>query len=146
MDLRCDISLGANYTSRSQIARVLTESWCSGALYCPACPSNRIERTRANTQALDFVCLHCDSTFEVKSMKSRPGYRINDSAYTSMMAAIRRDNVPNLLVLHYSPNWWIENLLLVPRFFFTESIIEKRNPLAATARRAGWVGCNILLG
>ena len=26
------------------------------------------------------------------------------------------------------------------------SAIERRNPLAATARRAGWVGCNIVLG
>ena len=35
--------------------------------------------------------------------------------------------------------------MLVPRMFFSESVIEKRNPLSATARRAGWVGCNILL-
>jgi len=27
----------------------------------------------------------------------------------------------------------------------SESVIEKRTPLAAYARRAGWVGCNILL-
>ena len=26
-----------------------------------------------------------------------------------------------------------------------QEIIEKRKPLAATARRAGWTGCNILL-
>jgi type II restriction enzyme len=33
----------------------------------------------------------------------------------------------------------------VPSFFFAESAIERRKPLAPTARRAGWVGCNILL-
>src|SRR5207245_2754598 len=33
-----------------------------------------------------------------------------------------------------------------PHFFFTESVIEPRKPLASTARRAGWVGCNILVG
>jgi type II restriction enzyme len=38
------------------------------------------------------------------------------------------------------------NLLLIPRTFFSESIIEKRKPLAPHARRAGWIGCNILLG
>jgi type II restriction enzyme len=37
----------------------------------------------------------------------------------------------------------INNLILIPRYFFTPSIIEKRKPLADTARRAGWVGCNI---
>jgi len=30
-------------------------------------------------------------------------------------------------------------------FVFTASAVEKRKPLAATARRAGWVGCNIVL-
>jgi type II restriction enzyme len=29
--------------------------------------------------------------------------------------------------------------------FFVREIIEERKPLAATARRAGWIGCNILL-
>jgi type II restriction enzyme len=33
----------------------------------------------------------------------------------------------------------------VPHFAFTLSAVERRKPLAATARRAGWVGCNILL-
>ena len=62
-----------------------------------------------------------------------------------MIRAIRSDNVPNLLVMQYSREWRIENLLLVPSFFFTEAAIEKRNPLGPLARRAGWVGCNILL-
>ncbi len=62
-----------------------------------------------------------------------------------MIAAIRADATPNLLVMQYSPDWKVRNLLLIPSFFFTESAIEKRRPLAPTARRAGWVGCNILL-
>jgi type II restriction enzyme len=40
----------------------------------------------------------------------------------------------------------VQDLLLVPRMFFTESVIEKRKPLGPNARRAGWIGCNILLG
>ena len=36
--------------------------------------------------------------------------------------------------------------MLIPTGFFTESVIEKRPPLSSQARRAGWVGCNILLG
>jgi type II restriction enzyme len=34
---------------------------------------------------------------------------------------------------------------LVPKHFFVSGIIERRKPLAPTARRAGWEGCNILL-
>jgi len=37
------------------------------------------------------------------------------------------------------------NLLVVPKHFFVPEIIEERNPLSASARRAGWIGCNISL-
>lgn len=62
-----------------------------------------------------------------------------------MISAIRSDHVPNLLALHYSQHWSISNLLLIPRFSYSESAIEKRRPLGPNARRAGWIGCNILL-
>ena len=62
-----------------------------------------------------------------------------------MLRAIRADRTPNLLILHYSSTWLVQNLLLIPRMFFTKSVIEKRKPLASHARRAGWIGCNILL-
>jgi type II restriction enzyme len=35
--------------------------------------------------------------------------------------------------------------MLIPSFLFNASAIEKRKPLSTTARRAGWIGCNILL-
>jgi type II restriction enzyme len=35
--------------------------------------------------------------------------------------------------------------LVIPKHFFVPEIIEKRKPLTETARRAGWVGSNILL-
>jgi type II restriction enzyme len=38
--------------------------------------------------------------------------------------------------------WEVRDLLLIPSFMFSESAVIKRKPLAATARRAGWVGCN----
>jgi type II restriction enzyme len=39
----------------------------------------------------------------------------------------------------------VVNAFIVPKHFFVQEIIKKRKPLAATARRAGWTGCNILL-
>jgi type II restriction enzyme len=71
--------------------------------------------------------------------------KIVDAGYEAMLRAIRTDRTPNLLVLQYSSTWLIQNLLLIPRVFFSESVIEKRAPLSSQARRAGWVGCNILL-
>jgi len=61
-----------------------------------------------------------------------------------MIRAIRSEQVPNLFLLQYASSWSVVNLLLVPSFF-TESAIEKRKPLSPGARRANWVGCNILL-
>jgi type II restriction enzyme len=39
----------------------------------------------------------------------------------------------------------VTDLFIVSKHFFVREIIEERKPLAPTARRAGWVGCNILL-
>ena len=41
--------------------------------------------------------------------------------------------------------WSVKNLLLIPSFAFPPSAIIKRPPLSPTARRAGWIGCNIAL-
>jgi type II restriction enzyme len=62
-----------------------------------------------------------------------------------LLADVQQNVAPNLLVMNYSEQWRVHNLILVPSVFFTESVLEKRNPLSPTARRAGWIGCNILL-
>jgi type II restriction enzyme len=83
--------------------------------------------------------------YELKCLKKWNPRKIVDAGYEAMMRAVRADRTPNLLILHYSGNWLVQNLILIPRVFFTESVIEKRKPLSSMARRAGWVGCNILL-
>jgi hypothetical protein len=63
-----------------------------------------------------------------------------------MMNAIREDRTPNLLLMRYAlATWEVCDLLLIPSFMFSESAVIKRPPLSSTARRAGWVGCNIAL-
>jgi len=63
-----------------------------------------------------------------------------------MKRAILEDRTPNLFVLQYDLDAWaVRTVLLVPHFAFALSAVERRKPLASTARRAGWVGCNILL-
>ncbi len=145
MNLHCRTELGLTYKAGSQIARVISEDWCSRELYCAACASDRLSSSKVNTPAIDFVCPQCDQCFQLKSFKTWNQKKIPDAGYESMLRAIRSDRVPNLLVLQYSADWVVQNLLLVPRVFFSESVIEKRPPLGPKARRAGWVGCNILL-
>jgi len=114
-------------------------------MYCPGCDVRSLAKTRPGSPSCDFICTRCEERFELKSCKHRFGSRIPDSAYASMLAAIHTDRAPNLLAIQYSPTFSIVNLFLVPRYFITESVIEKRPPLGVHARRAGWVGCNILL-
>jgi len=145
MNLQCRADLAAAYKSGCQIARVLTEDWCARELYCPACISDRLSPSSVNTPVIDFTCPECSQAFQLKSLRTWNPKKIVDAGHESMIRSIRADRVPNLLILQYSPDWFVRNLLLVPRFFFSESFIEKRRPLGAQARRAGWVGCNILL-
>ena len=99
-----------------------------------------------NTAAIDYFCTACNSSFQLKSQSKVLGRKIVDSAYSKMRLAIMEDRTPNLYVLRYDLSTWkVQTLMLIPRFAFTLSALECRQPLAASARRAGWVGCNILL-
>ena len=64
-----------------------------------------------------------------------------------MCRAVKGGRTPNLFALSYDPERWrVLDLFLVPRFVFSLSCIERRNPLSPAARRHGHVLCNILLG
>ncbi len=145
MNLQCSIALASSYRSASQIARILSEDWCARELYCPACDSDCLTGSKPNKPAFDFSCANCEQPFQLKALRHWNPKKVVDAGYNAMVGAIRADKTPNLLLLQYSPSWQVQNLLLIPRVFFLESIIEKRRPLGPNARRAGWVGCNILL-
>ncbi|HVA17506.1 MAG TPA: DpnI domain-containing protein [Candidatus Dormibacteraeota bacterium] len=134
------------YKSNSQRARIATEAWGAANLYCLNCDSDELSCSPPNTAAIDYVCPDCDASFQLKSQSRFFGNRINDAAYATMLEKIRADETPNLIALHYDlVRWRVQNVFLVPRFAFSISAIEKRPPLASTARRHGWTGCNILL-
>jgi type II restriction enzyme len=100
----------------------------------------------ANTPAYDLGCPACGECFQLKSKHSAIGRKVVDSAYSSMMHALRSGRAPGLLVLRYDwASLRVSDLLLIPHFCLHEAVIEKRKPLGPSARRAGWVGCNILL-
>jgi type II restriction enzyme len=136
----------AAYTSGSQNARAWTERWVKDQLYCPSCGNPKINPFPANQPVADFVCPSCGEEFELKSQKTAFGAKVVDGAFRTMCERLAASNNPNLLLLNYDlGHLSVKNVLIVPKHFFVREIIEKRKPLAATARRAGWVGCNILL-
>ena len=148
MDLHFNQNLATGYHSGSQISRVVTEDWVARNMFCPVCGAPVLEHYEANKPVADFFCDDCKSDFELKSKESKTaviGHKIADGAYTTMIERITSLRNPHLFVMTYA-NWQVNNLLIIPNYFFVPDIIEKRKPLAETARRAGWVGCNIEIG
>jgi len=96
--------------------------------------------------ALDYACESCDAPFQLKSQSKPFTAKIVDAGYDAMIRSIDADRTPNLWALQYGmESWKVENVFLIPHFAFSRSMVEKRKPLSSTARRAGWVGCNLLL-
>jgi len=132
--------------SASQIARVLTEHWVDESAFCPNCGHVEIEKYKNNKPVGDFYCANCKEDYELKSKKDSIGVKIVDGAYRTMIERLTSSSNPNFFLLNYRPSdYEVVNFFVVPKHFFVSNIIEKRKPLALTARRAGWVGCNILL-
>lgn len=148
MDLRFNTSLSEGYKSKSQIARVLTEDWLARNMYCPICGENKIKRAEPNAPVKDYVCEHCKSQYELKSKCEDSDVfpkSVEDGVYDTMISRITSLDNPSFFFMHYD-RYEVNNLIIVPKCFFTPSLIVKRKPLSENARRAGWVGCKILLG
>jgi type II restriction enzyme len=146
MDLYLQKHLANAYTSGLQRARVMTEPWVANQVYCPNCGNCHITSYANNHEVGDFYCPACKEEYELKSQRSRFGAKVADGAYPAMMRRLTGHSNPNLLLLNYDHRTLIvTNLVIVPKHFFTAEIIEERKPLPTTAKRAGWVGCSILL-
>lgn len=146
MKLELNPHLAEGYHSAPQRARVVTESWVAENMFCPRCGCLRIEHFPNNQPVADFYCPQCRNEYELKSRKGKLAGKINDGAYDVMIERITSNRNPDFLFMSYSKaDLLVENFIFIPKHFFVPDIIEKRKPLADTARRAGWVGCNIMI-
>lgn len=142
--MQFDESVAANYRSVPQKIRVMSESWLLSNAFCPCCGNVHIAKIRNNAPVADMYCTACGEIFELKSKRDNIGSKIMDGAYHTMIERITSNINPQLFVMQYSPTMFVTDLTFIPKFFFTPDIIERRKPLSSTAKRAGWVGCNIL--
>jgi len=114
--------------------------------YCPHCGNPKISAFPNNTPLADFYCTSCSEEFELKSQKGKFGAKVLDGEFNAKCERLAASNNPNLLLMNYDlKSLTVVNLFIVPKHFFVREIIEERKPLAATARRAGWIGSKILL-
>lgn len=146
MDLIFDVKLTAGYKSASQMARIMTENWVGNSAFCPNCGHYQIDKYSNNKPVADFFCSNCKEDYELKSKGNSIGDKILDGSYRTKIERLKSNTNPNLFVLSYSlKDLSVHNFFVIPKHFFVPEIIEKRKPLTATARRAGWIGSNILL-
>ncbi|MBI5885191.1 MAG: restriction endonuclease [Deltaproteobacteria bacterium] len=146
MKLFFDRQLAANYKSASQKARILTEQWVDNSIFCPNCGQLDIDKYPNNQPVADFYCSNCQEEYELKSKQSVFGAKILDGAHRTMLERLTSNNNPNFFLLNYDlATFEVRNFFVIPKHFFVPEIIERRNPLASTARRPGYIGCNILL-
>jgi type II restriction enzyme len=93
-----------------------------------------------------LYCPACNEVYELKSQKSKISSKVLDGAYETMCSRLGESSNPNFCLMKYDrAALAVTDLLVVPKQFFVRQVIEERRPLAPTARRAGWKGCNILL-
>ncbi len=144
MDLRLNVGLISKYTNKSQVARVLTEDWVLREIYCPSCGENR-EGYENNKPVADFCCKSCFEDFELKAKVGKIGKKVSAGSYEMMIQRIGSKEKPNFFFMGYQNQVWVvSDFFVVPKHFFVPGIIEKRKALSDNAKRAGWIGSNIL--
>jgi type II restriction enzyme len=145
MNLNLPLQLAKDYSSTNQKVRVMTEYWVNHSIFCPNCGKS-LNRFENNQPVADFFCAGCAEEYELKSKNGNIGKKVVDGAYSSMIERLQTSNNPNFFFLLYDKvSFAVRDFLVVPKYFFIASIIEKRKPLSSTARRAGWTGCNIVM-
>jgi type II restriction enzyme len=144
MDLNLSFEVAQDYTSSSQKIRVMTERWVNQAIFCPNCGEN-LTHFDNNQPVADFYCGKCAEEYELKAKNGVLGKKVMDGAYATMVERLQANNNPNFFFLNYDKSEFVvRDFFAIPKYFFVEEIIEKRKPLSPSARRSGWIGCNIV--
>ena len=145
----CFSASDTTLSSPSQRVREMSEKWAARNLRCPECSRN-LTRATANLPSLDLLCESCGLQFELKAKKLGPRRGITRSisggSYERTVSRTGAPDSPSLFLIEYDAmSLEVIRVLLYPRQFFVSSILTRRNPLAATAKRPFWVGCIIQL-
>jgi len=91
------------------------------------------------------LSIFCTEDFEFKSKNGKSSKKISAVAYSQMIKRINSSAKPNFFFMAYLADiLGVDDFFVVPKHFIIPDIIEERKPLTETARRAGWIGSNIL--
>lgn len=141
-----DLAVAARFVSAAQAARVALETWASFNLYCLNCERDELDQLPDNTPVADFECAVCESRYQLKGKNGRLGKKLPGAAYRPTLEAIRAGTMPEYVLVEFDTRF--ATVVFVDAFpgrLLTEDRVEPRKPLSASARRAGWQGCNIII-
>lgn len=143
MNLYFNKKLVKNYRSSSQIIRILTEDWLANNVYCPCCGEFPVCQFNNNQPVGDFFCSSCQEQYELKSKNgNRLGGSVPDGAYRTMLERITSNTNPNFFFLSYDKkDWRVNELIIVPKHFFTTDIIISRQK--GIPNRPNYIMCSI---
>jgi len=98
--VRLDFGLAANFSSRSQIARVAVESWAARNVVCRRCESSLVLTPR-NAKLLDAVCRAHHHEIQVKGVAGMATDRLTAAAFGPMSERLAMGHLPDYLIVSY---------------------------------------------
>ncbi|HVA19792.1 MAG TPA: DpnI domain-containing protein [Solirubrobacteraceae bacterium] len=137
-------SVAQMYQSRSQVGRVVIQTWAELNLYCLSCDADQLLPEPENTQVVDMACARCGRQYQIKSKQGLFEGRITGAAYGPVLRAVQEGRMPDyVLVEHSRRRATVVGVRAYPGALLTPERVLERKPLAGTAKRAGWIGCTI---
>ena len=139
-----DFSIAAHFKSKTQIARLVLETWAEFNLFCLNCESDELVRLAANTPVADFECGVCKARYQLKGKDGRFSSLIPGAAYGPTIEAVRTGSCPHYMLVEYDRRFeTVVFCVAIRGSLITEERVLARARLKETAKRAGWVGCSV---
>jgi Dam-replacing family/Dam-replacing HTH domain len=136
----------AQFKSASQTARVALETWARLNLWCHNCGNPNLLTLPPGTPVSDLKCVACEMEYQVKSLNGRFGPMLTGAAYQPLYERAMAHTVPDFMLIEYNlKRSQVSHVGLIRGSDLTPDRIIRRKELAPTARRAGWVGCNVYI-
>lgn len=128
MNTSFNASLAKQYVSKSQIARVLTESWTEENMYCPVCGFSHVSKFLTIELQLTFIVPIVKVNLS-KKQKRFHWLQIADGAYATFIERICSNNNPDFFVMSYSiSKMSIESMYFIPKHFLFLKQLKKESP------------------
>jgi hypothetical protein len=138
-----DFAEAANYTSRSQVARVAVEAWAATNVACNRCKSPLL-LVPNNSKLLDAVCRKHQHEVQVKGVSGPAPDRLLTAAYGPMAERLVNGTLPDYLIVSYDR---LREAVILAEFIDGRTIdhtrLRARTALSQDAKRAGWIGSTI---